>query len=966
MRKKNFFLVALALSLCTRIGAQTAGEYFNWSGQEPHQLLEMFRNGVPTSMGDLKDLEFKRSHVRVKSVITDKAGQLDKTIDPRRSIFFNCPIGASGSPLTAMPSGRFDDDVFSMWQYVKIHGNWSNNWFCAPAAYTDAAHKHGTAVLSTWGIPWNWSYSTGQTLESDSKAYFIDMLTKKDEQGNFVYAEPLINLLMYFGMDGINYNSEFYLYQEKSTLLQQFHEKLYQIAAQKGFTSFHVGWYDGVNNEGNMQYIDYLGYHNNKWYCNEENNNKVSDAFMLNYNWGETKLTNTEKTAAELMTPNGAYDVYAGCWIVNLQQAWTAIDNHKGVSIGLWGEHKQNRVFQHRDGLDEKSMQKNYQERLEYVFTGGNQTPLWHLPIFSSANLQDNSTLKNFHGMSKFVTERSTVQGTLPFATNFILGNGMFYKVNGQNTYGSWYNLSAQDMCPTYRWLVQDAAGLETKDIKAQYSFADAWVGGTSLSLSGVVKSTPANIHLYRSDLTVGTGATARLVYKITNGTVGQSSNLRLVVKKNAETEWKEFNLGNITKTGWNEVELPLTGFTAGDKITAIGLRVQGASEVTGYEALIGELKLYDATRTAVNAPTDVIIEYSNETNKHLDAKMFWKMTPAVAPANPNALVYNDEVNVAYFEVFTKEGTVEKQIARTASWAHYVPAIPLADGLKEIQIGIRAVSTDLVTKSAITWKTIVRNPSAPVEAETDLYCKAINDPKAEGAATALTNRFVESASTIGAVRNLSFTGGTNATNGYFAYLGDDKAFDVTPGSTFTFKALATNRSDGMKYCKYTIYADWNCDGIFDPTSGEIAAAGGTDRKGDDAVANLSTQITVPANATPGVSRFRVRYSDAWFPQPGPCGLAQKGYTVDFQVNVLSATGIESASSDAPSFYPNPVVDVVNFSNVDNVKIYNTAGVLVQSFEGEIGSVNLSRLEKGIYIVKMGKNGVVKNSRLFKK
>ena len=171
----------------------------------------------------------------------------------------------------------------------------------------------------------------------------------------------------------------------------------------------------------------------------------------------------------------------------------------------------------------------------------------------------------------------------------------------------------------------------------------------------------------------------------------------------------------------------------------------------------------------------------------------------------------------------------------------------------------------------------------------------------------------------------------------------------------------------MKYCKYTIYADWNCDGVFDPEAGEIAAAGGTDRKGDDAVANLSTQVKVPANATPGIARFRVRYSDAWFPQPGPCGLAQKGYTIDLQVNILkSSVGIENPSSDAPSFYPNPVEDVVHFVNADNVKIYNIAGVLVESSEGNISSVDLSHLTKGIYIVKMGKNGVVMNSRLFKK
>lgn len=972
MKSKKYLLMALCLCTSVLGNAQSTkaldlenGIYFDWSGQAPDEMLEAFKTGGTGSLKLMKDIEFKRSHVRVKPVISDQATQLDPLQNPKRSFWFNCPIGATGSPKTGMPSDRFDDDVFSMWQYVKIHGNWSNDWFCAPAAYTDAAHKHGTSVLGTWGIPWAWSYAPGSSKESDYKSWFLDMLTKKDQDGKFIYAEPLINMLMYLGVDGINYNSECNL-NSKTADLKALHEELYKIAAQKGFDSFHIGWYDGVNNNGNMQYIDYLGYHNNQWYCNEETNATVSDAFMLNYNWGESKLKSTEQTAKELMTPNGALDVYAGCWIVGLdRQAWYAFDKYKGISLAFWGEHKQNRIFQHRAGLDEKGMQLSYQDRLERIFTGGNKNPnpASRLPISLETNLVDNK-LEKFHGVSRFIAERSTVNGSLPFATNFILGNGRFYNENGEKTYGNWYNLSAQDMCPTYRWLVVDNNGNTLTNIAPSYDFAEAWIGGTSLLLKGTANSTPTNVHLYRSDLTVGTNPKLNLVYKTKSVTPGSASNLKFIYQKNNVKEWLVAEVGNVAKTGWNEVNLALPGLAAGDKITAIGVRVQAPSTVNNYEVNIGELKIADDTRKAVNAPVNFAVEYMNETDKHLDAKLFWEMNLAGAE---NRLIYNDEVNTAYFEVFVKENDVVKQVARTSAWAHFVPQIALTPGVGNVEIGVRAVSTDLTTKSNIVWKNIVRDPNAPIEPEKDKYCVAINDPQSDGIEVAQKNRFVETATTTGAITNLNFNG-VATDNGYCAYINTNNAIEAQAGTSFVLNAIASSRQDGMKYCKVTIYGDWNNDGEFDPLT-ETCDTQGTDRAGDERVAKLVSTIAVPADAVNGITRLRLRYSDAWFPQPGPCGLAQKGYTLDLAVKVTGGTtDLDVVETNAPSFYPNPVVNDVNFQNVEKAVIIDLNGKPVATYSAnDNGSarVDLSYLKKGIYLVKMENAGVVKCVKLIK-
>jgi endo-beta-N-acetylglucosaminidase D len=958
MKKSNYFLWVTALLLLSQVKSIGQGTYFDWSNQQADQVLLLFKDGVSTDLLTWKDLEFKRSHVRPKAIITDKNRQLDNTIDPRRSIFFNCPIGANPT-YTGLPSGIFDEDVFSMWQYVKIFGNWSNSWFVAPAAYADAAHKHGTAVLSSWFFNWDHQYVPGKTKEEDFHSYMIELMTKKDANGNFIYAEPLINALMYFGLDGINYNYEANT-NAATTDLQQFHARLYEIAKQKGFNTFHIGWYDMVTNAGRLGRTASLTSNNNLWYYDFVNQKVASDAFMLDYGWGKGELDKTKETADLIGAPNGALDVYAGCWIVGLRQAWSSLYDQKNVSIGLWGEHSMNRIFQHRSGLDESKLQENYQNRLVWFFTGGSGTPApsKRLPITTTIDdIANDNKLKTFHGLSRYVTERSTVKGNLPFASNFILGNGTFYNENGVKTHGTWYNLSAQDICPTYRWLIVDDAGATVNNIAANFTFNDAWMGGSCLSLTGSVQTAPANVHLYRTELNGGTTVKARIVYKIENATVGENSNLSLIYKKNDETTWTKVAAGNVINIGWNEITVDLTGITSTDIIREIGFCVQGSAKPS-YKALIGELKIFDAAVTqAVNAPFDLSLEYMNECATKMDVKVVWSMSND----NKNRLVYNDEVNVAYFEIFKKEGSKIKQIARTSSWAHYLAKVELTPGLNELEIGVRAVSTDLQTVSGIVWKTIPRDPSATACNE-DIYCAAKNDMTLNAADAAVAERYYESASTEGAITNLNMTNGQPTTEGYIAYLDENMTISVKPGDTFTFKAQANSKSPSLKWCKYFVYADWNCDRIFDVDT-EIIGRGGKDDAGDESVLSLNLTITVPLNATPGNTRIRARYADAWRAHPGACGLATHGYTVDFPVKILGSTSLNQVQTEAPHFYPNPVVKNVTFENVDKVSIYSTTGTLLGVYTEK--TADLSHLTTGIYVIKMERDGVIKTTQLVK-
>ncbi|MGV2541675.1 endo-beta-N-acetylglucosaminidase, partial [Bacillus pumilus] len=108
-----------------------------------------------------------------------------------------------------------------------------------PAAWTDAAHKNGTDIMS--GMKFFDTTGGGTGYASG----WMKFITEKDADGNFVYAEPMINLLMYFGFDGINYNWEDSGYGNDDIVA--FHKQLYKIAARKGFYNFHCGIYTSVS-----------------------------------------------------------------------------------------------------------------------------------------------------------------------------------------------------------------------------------------------------------------------------------------------------------------------------------------------------------------------------------------------------------------------------------------------------------------------------------------------------------------------------------------------------------------------------------------------------------------------------------------------------------------------------------------------------------------------------------------------
>ena len=1017
-------VLLLALLCATPLKAQTppsaSNEIYSWTAFDRQALLELFYNALqqgrkyPTEQELAAlgfDFEFARSHVRPASIIVDQTTQVKPAINPMRKLWLNTPVGV-GKMIGGYQQSNWRDEAFTMWPYTALQGGWNHGWFQAPGAYISAAHKHGTDMLS--GVTF---FDTGV-----SSSDFVTFITTKVGD-DFKYAEPLINLLMYMGQDGINYNVEGN--NQVNATWQDFHARCYELAAQKGFHNFHIGYYNN--------YSSLVGQEGNLW----KDGKRVSTALMLNYSSGNFASTfTTSVNTAKTLSPEAVDGLYGSAWIVTLDRTWTRLTSTPEINICLWGEHDQFRIYSYGKGMNDMIFQETYQERLERFISGGNRNPA-NTPTVRTSGIAVEETLDafgritapamaNFHGLATFVAERSAVQGNLPFSTHFNIGNGPVYHYKGKKTFGQWYNLGAQDMQPTYRWLVYEAGtATVSNQIQPKFSYRDAYTGGSMLVLEGNPSTTGTDVVLYRSDLNVNSAVTGTVAVKMVNKTTqkpqdaGKPTNLYLLVKAN--DAWYEYPVGATKVAGWEEKELNLSDLTAGMKIQNIGFRVKGDAD-PNYQIFIGKLALTDSRTQGVPTPRDLEIDVREETTGKLGVKMKWSMpVPATTTRGTYGLVYNDEVNVHHFEIFYKNGDKGKvkEIGRTSTWSHYTGQIyfdhPEArndePGFDQPFVGVRAVSVDLKTVSPIVWKKVTRQDYYDLQEENpDRYCKTFLDPNSAGAATARVQRYLTSVTTTGALKDLNYASNAPDADGDNYVDFSAQPIKVSAGQQFNFKFLAASNGtitsstpsttdDGMRYTFGVAYADWNNNGIFEleGDNSEVIFSLGTSRASTLAFQTTGVEqtFTVPANACPGVVRIRLVFSDAWFTHPGPCGPTAKGFSMDIGMEIVNSNPPSTcgtvqtfhdqgepelpfkwdATEDASSvnemlrnnlnFYPNPATDEIFCNYADEVTIFTLSGSVVARQTEMVSKMNVAHLPQGIYVVRMQKDGIVNNLKLVK-
>lgn len=983
-------------------------QVYDGSGWSDEKLLKLFKeafdNGrtFPTDAAfeqagiQKSDIAFVRSHVPNPGIQSRSERLLSNTYE-NRNLWMNIPMDVGKDFSSGMPNGSFASDNFSMWNYTNIFGSWNRGLFTAPAAWTDAAHKNGTDIMS--GMKFFDTTGGGTGYASG----WMKFITEKDADGNFVYAEPMINLLMYFGFDGINYNWEDSGYGNDDIVA--FHKQLYKIAARKGFDNFHCGIYTSVSqlNAASPE-------NTNALFGNSEG--RTHD-LMLNYSNGDFaySLGRTSKAAQAAMgTTDG---LYAGVWIVSMDRRWNSLnsdDDAKKVGICLWGEHNESRFWSYNSGADAYTKMNNYQRLLERAFSGGNRNPLIRPEISNSGNnWEGENPLSTFAGLATWIPERTTITGNLPFATGFNLGNGDRYSYKGKRTTGSWYNMASQDIVPTYRWLVvKPGTKTASQDIQPEFTTEDQYTGGTALQLTGKATADGTDIVLYKTDLNVS-AANPYAKVAVKNGkNATNPSNLYVIVQK-GDGSWVETAYGNVEGNTWQEKKIVIGGLAQGDVVKAIGLRVKGSDD--NYKLLVGKLEINDDVKATPAAVTDLNVEIKQETKTSLTAKLWWNTTATATKRADWDLAYNKEGNIDHFEILYKNGEDGKvsEVGRTTTWGTLVPNIEFESEADRPFIGVRSVSTDLKTYSAPVWVELARAEQDKLPAKKDLsYGVSEINPNAEGVDIARKIRFVTKVTTTGADQNIDYSATTAPADGTQYVDATDHMLTINQGQTVKLfikcydtsdlvapDGTALASPDGLRYCFGGGWLDLNGNKMFEPTdvvsdpkNGERLFTVGTLRKGtpEFETQGITTTFVVPEDAKPGPSRLRIVFTDAWFAGTFlPTGYTAKGFSIDFGVTIKGTnpgresvdnhdkgiadepedlngtpTGIHTATTGQVSSVS--VEDgKINFQNVDKAWIYTLSGAMV-SYHVNPTMVAAS-LPQGVYLVKMQSGSLFRSQKI---
>lgn len=694
-------LASLALGVSSLVRAQAPShpkyvEVFK-EGEEFADLYQAWRPGQALLSNRPNDEEFFISRVRPRVRFTDRETQVDKELSTARKVLWWVPIGIG--QWNAIPSYFFNSEVFSTWSYIDHWGNWTAPYLRMPAAFSDAAHKNGVSVSATSPVAFA---ANVNTYGGDGRKYNTVINNGVDKY---------INYLRYYGIDGAGYNSEFNMPSYFASSMRNFLASVSKKAKEVGFDFYSNVWYSITGNAGNMPHPwDALHSGNMGWF---DTNGTVSTHFFLNYNWSQSYFDMSKRNAQSV--GRDPYDVYAG---INMQKgsgvSWNLIKNNQ-VSIGIWGAHNANMIFENRGGVggNPLNQQKEYQLASEYVFTGGKHNPISHheLGRVLPGSSQSAST---FAGISSMVPARSALGWDLdkePFVTYLNLGNGQSFNLGGETKFaGEWYNLGMQDYMPTWRWwfsknfMGRTEVDLPAKSLKAEFIWSDAWFGGSCLEISGE-EVEQQYLQLFKTKYALKPGDKLLIRYKMVSGR-GELSWATYATGEQGEVSAPIFKEGDpVDYDTWVEKEVTVgTGRSAlamsNKTLGMLGLKFAKTNK--DFRIRIGEIALTRGEYQKPQQPTIKAFEVLENNYRGHDFKLVFSM----GELKPDKTVtYNDEVHAWYYKIYSQqEGEKVEFCTATTSWAAYVVGAKLnLSGSRNVRYGVSAVSLDGKYETDIAW-----------------------------------------------------------------------------------------------------------------------------------------------------------------------------------------------------------------------------------------------------------------------
>ena len=175
--------------------------------------------------------------------------------------------------------------------------------------------------------------------------------------------------------------------------------------------------------------------------------------------------------------------------------------------------------------------------------------------------------------------------------------------------------------------------------------------------------------------------------------------------------------------------------------------------------------------------------------------------------------------------------------------------------------------------------------------------------------------------------------------------------NVTRGTAYSLSITPVWTS--TKYNEaYAVYIDYNGNGSF-ADSGELVWS-----KAGSTTSPVTGSVTIPSTAALGSTRMRVMMKYSTIPTSS-CEAYTYGQVEDYTINITSSGRGELSNTNNLitdiKLYPNPVRDIMYISNTtsEDYKIFDMGGKVVNSGKLQRGSVNVSNLIKGAYMIQIG-------------
>ncbi|MFA8344245.1 MAG: LamG-like jellyroll fold domain-containing protein, partial [Rhodothermaceae bacterium] len=318
-------------------------------------------------------------------------------------------------------------------------------------------------------------------------------------------------------------------------------------------------------------------------------------------------------------------------------------------------------------------------------------------------------TSHKWKGFANYIPANSVIDD-VPFSTNFSLGLGYDYYINGEKlsdttrSSSGWNNIALQDILPTWRWLVESSGS----KLDVNFDFTDAYYGGNSIKFSGNLSS-DNNVKLYKTKLPV-TGST-KIDVAVKRGKAGASSAKIGLAFDDAPSSFQYLEIGDLTDENWNLKTLDLSSY-AGKTLSVISIFFEANSE-SDYELKLGRISLYNEQIKTPAAPSNFTVENKVNEDGFITLRLKWD---------------HSSDKVTQYNVYKKNPDNSRTfIGGSINNACFIPWVGKAENESDIVLELEAVGEDFGHSSAVTadfnWYSAPEKASNPNPASgaTDIY-----------------------------------------------------------------------------------------------------------------------------------------------------------------------------------------------------------------------------------------------------